>query len=150
MYLVWYEEDLENNYIVDVRKIYCDIGDERMYATCFILKANEDDDIKDSSNLGIGFFNIYGKHILANDVVKDWSDPVPNFFQFYHLISSDSCKSILQEFGVTLEDSLDLFPLSDEQKAEAKKNFESLDEYFKMKTKARDWFENINRLEMGF
>ena len=148
MYLVWLEEELNNNCIIDVRHVGCKVGGEPMAATCYVLRKIDDSGRIDKSDLGIAFFSIYGRHYRDDNEWDDWADSIPNLTQFYYLLSSEEGRKILDDYNIKYNEILDLFPLNDEQKILAKENFNRMDKYFEVRRDFLSWYENHKRVDI--
>lgn len=148
MYLVWFEEELKNNLIIDVRHVACEVGGEPMAATCFVLRKLDEIGKIDESDIGIGFFNIYGRHYRDDKEWIDWTDSIADLNQFYRLLSSETGKKILDDYNITYNEILDLFPLDDEQKLLAKENINHMDEYLNVRKDFLKWYDNHKSVEI--
>lgn len=142
MYFALLEEDMKDNFVVDVRHVACKVGGEPMAATCFVLRKKDDAGKIDESDLGIGFFNIYGRHYKDDREWADWTDSIPDLLQFYYLLSSEDGRKILDEYNVKYNEILDLFPFSDEQKILARENLNHMEKYFEARREFLKWYDN--------
>lgn len=146
MYLVWFPEDLEKNYIEKLESVTYTIGGDSTNAYCYILRPVKDGVI-DTSDIGVAFFNLSGSYDIDNAVKSDWNAAIATFPQLYEFLSSPKVHSLLENYGVTYKDALEWFNFDDNKIDIAKEAIAEIKNYYSVREKAMKAFSSTNCLE---
>ncbi len=146
MYLVWFPDNMGNNYIEKIETVSYQTGGDTTYARCYILRPVKDG-VVDKTDIGIGFFNLYGLYDIDNAVQKDWDASIPTFVQIYYLLSSKEVHELLAAYGVIYTDALEWFDFDEEKTMIAQDAISKINKYYHIREEARKAFDSTNRLE---
>lgn len=146
MYLVWFPDNLGNNYIEKIETVSSKAGGDTTYAHCYILRPVKDG-VVDKTDIGIGFFNLYGTYDIDNAIQKDWDASIPTFTQIYYLLSSKEVHELLAMYGVIYADALEWFNFDEEKTMIAQDAISKINKYYRAREEAKEAFDSTNRLE---
>ena len=146
MYLVWFPEDLEKNYIEKFASVTYTTGGDSTSAFCYILRPVKDGVI-DKNHIGVAFFNLSGTYDIDNAVKSEWNAAIATFPQIYKFLSTPQVHSLLEKYGVKYTDALEWFPFDDNKKIIAQKAIDDIENYYRIREKAMKAFCSTNCLE---